>query len=329
VFAVADNGSALQLTPGPNRTLRPLANTNVLLGTISGGVPGADGYQAMVQWGDDSATAPAQVSATDANGVATIRGSHSYRTVGEYSVHLVAADHATDAVTPLHITVGKGAPPAPSARSASDSSRPGRALTVRGNGFRPGESVTVALGSGPVSRQQIATGQDAASASKTVKADANGSVDVDLTVPSAAQEGLYAVTMRGSASESVATDTVTVARPEPARVYHPQALVSSDAGLRGQLLRTDANSFAANEWVTVSFDAAVIGRVRANNDGVITDLRVTVPTDAKAGRHRITFSGGSSGASTERRYTVLADPTPGAGTAGTGSSAPQSSGGGR
>jgi hypothetical protein len=258
--------------------------------------------------------------------VSTISGHHAYQADGSYTVHLLAADQSSDAGAVLQVTVGSAPAPAPTVLPMVDTTQPGHAITVRGNGFVAGETVTVALGSGPVSRQQIAAGAAGATASKSVKADANGAVTAAVSVPAGAVEGLYAVTLRGSSSKSVATDTVTVAQPEQATTYHPQALVSSDAGFRGQVLRTDANSFAPNEWVTVGFDDTVIGRVRANNDGVVTDLRVTVPVDAKAGAHRITFTGGSSAAVTERGYMVLADPTPGAFGS---STAPQSTGPGR
>jgi hypothetical protein len=252
----------------------------------------------------------ATVSVANSAGVATITGRHTYRVSGTFTARVLAADSISDALGEVQVTVGKGPipPPSPAATTlAAGSSVPGSTVVVRGNGFAPGEKVTIALGSGPVSRAAISAGKAAGTAGSVATADAAGAVTASVVVPEAAGDGLYGVTLRGATSRAVAADTVTVAAPQPARVYHPQALLSSDAGPRGQLVRADANSFAAGEWVMVSFDGVRIGAVQANADGVVTDLRLTVPTDAKAGRHTITFAGGSSAATAALRYTVLSD----------------------
>ena len=245
----------------------------------------------------------ATVSVANSAGVATITGRHTYRVSGTFTARVLAADSISDALGEVQVTVGKGPirPPSPAATTlAAGSSVPGSTVVVRGNGFAPGERVTITLGSGPSS----GAGETAGS---VATADAAGAVTASIVVPKAAGDGLYGVTLRGATSRAVAADTVTVAAQQPARVYHPQALLSSDAGPRGQLVRADANSFAAGEWVMVSFDGVRIDAVQANADGVVTALRLTVPTDAKAGRHTITFAGGSSAATAALRYTVLAD----------------------
>ena len=62
VFAVADNGSALEVAAGADTTAKAGADTDVTLGTAKGGVPASTGYTARVQWGDGTVTEDAAVT---------------------------------------------------------------------------------------------------------------------------------------------------------------------------------------------------------------------------------------------------------------------------
>jgi predicted alpha-1,2-mannosidase len=107
VFAIADNGTALDLRPGADTTTTAAASTNVDLGTVSGGVPasGDQGYRARVQWGDGTVTEDATVSAIGSDGTATIGGSHTWAAAGTYTVRVLASDSRSDVLGSLTVTV--------------------------------------------------------------------------------------------------------------------------------------------------------------------------------------------------------------------------------
>ncbi|WP_374970920.1 GH92 family glycosyl hydrolase [Terrabacter sp. BE26] len=104
VFAVADNGSALQVKPGADASAQAGAATAVALGSVSGGVP--DGtYTARVQYGDGSATEDATVAAPGADGVATIGGKHAWAASGTYTVRVLVSDSRSDVLSEQTVTV--------------------------------------------------------------------------------------------------------------------------------------------------------------------------------------------------------------------------------
>jgi hypothetical protein len=104
VFAVADNGSAMQVKPGADVSASAGAATDVALGSVGGGVP--DGrYTARVQWGDGTVTEDATVSAPGADGVATISGKHTWATAGTYRVRVLVSDSRSDVLGTLTVTV--------------------------------------------------------------------------------------------------------------------------------------------------------------------------------------------------------------------------------
>jgi predicted alpha-1,2-mannosidase len=107
VFAVADNGAALTVEPGPDTTTTAGTATTVALGAVSGGVPvpGDQGYRARVQWGDGTVTDDATVSAIGPDGTATIRGSHTWAAAGTYTVRVLASDSRSDVLGTVTVTV--------------------------------------------------------------------------------------------------------------------------------------------------------------------------------------------------------------------------------
>ena len=94
----------MQVTPGADASGQAGTAADVALGTVTGGVP--DGtYRARVQWGDGSVTQDATVSAPGADGVATIRGNHTWATAGTYPVRVLVSDSRSDVLGTLTVTV--------------------------------------------------------------------------------------------------------------------------------------------------------------------------------------------------------------------------------
>lgn len=104
VFAVADNGSAMKVTPGVDASAQAGAATDVALGSVSGGVP--DGtYTARVQYGDGSVTEDATVSAPGTDGTATLTGKHAWAAPGTYTVRVLVSDSRSDVLSEQTVTV--------------------------------------------------------------------------------------------------------------------------------------------------------------------------------------------------------------------------------
>ncbi|MGO4600734.1 GH92 family glycosyl hydrolase [Terrabacter sp. 2YAF2] len=105
VFAVADNGSALEVAAGADTTAKAGADTDVTLGTAKGGVPASTGYTARVQWGDGTVTEDAAVT-TASDGSATVEGGHAWAAAGTYTVRVLVSDSRSDVLASLKVTVG-------------------------------------------------------------------------------------------------------------------------------------------------------------------------------------------------------------------------------
>lgn len=105
VFAVADNGSALEVAAGADTTAATGADTDVTLGTATGGVPASTGYTARVQWGDGTVTEDATVT-TGPDGTATVKGGHTWATAGTYTVRVLVSDSRSDVLASLKVAVG-------------------------------------------------------------------------------------------------------------------------------------------------------------------------------------------------------------------------------
>lgn len=104
VFAVADNGAAVTMKPAEGVTAKAGTAATPNLGTVSGGVPGEDGYTARIAWGDGSETTDAEVSVA-ADGTVTLRGTHTWATPGTYTVRVLVGDSRNDTVQEVTVTV--------------------------------------------------------------------------------------------------------------------------------------------------------------------------------------------------------------------------------
>lgn len=104
VFAVADDGTPLTVTPATGVTATSGTATKVTLGTASGGVPPQGGYRARVAWGDGTVTEDATVT-VGADGTATLSGSHSWAVPGTYAVRILVGDARNDETATVTVTV--------------------------------------------------------------------------------------------------------------------------------------------------------------------------------------------------------------------------------
>ncbi|GIF12695.1 GH92 family glycosyl hydrolase [Actinoplanes teichomyceticus] len=140
VFAVADDGTPrpeLALTAAADRTATAGQELSAALGAVTGGVPGATGYHARVQWGDGTVPENATVDAAGAIG-----GKHTYARPGTYRVHVTAWDRLSSGTATFTVTVA-----AAGTRPAVSASR-----SATGAGVVPGATVSVPGAARPASR---------------------------------------------------------------------------------------------------------------------------------------------------------------------------------
>ncbi|MFC0506557.1 GH92 family glycosyl hydrolase [Micromonospora costi] len=278
VFAVADDGTpsaALALTAPADQTATAGQALAADLGAVTGGVPDTTGYHARVQWGDG--TVPQDV-AIGSSGALT--GQHTYTREGTYTVHVTVWDRLSSRTGTFTVTVAPGG--RQTALSASATVTTGAAISVDGTGFAAGEQVTVTLGTAPARTE-------------TVVASAAGEIHASITTPREAQPGRYALTATGSATRTPATATVQVTGEQAARAYEPQVALSTTSGARETPITVDGSGFAPNEAVTITFgDGLASSTVRANGDGVISGVTVSVPGAAKKGSTSVTLAGATS-----------------------------------
>ncbi|MEV1328433.1 GH92 family glycosyl hydrolase [Micromonospora costi] len=278
VFAVADDGTpsaALALTAPADQAATSGQALAADLGAVTGGVPDTTGYHARVQWGDGTVPQDATIGSSGA-----LTGQHTYAREGTYTVHVTVWDRLSSRTGTFTVTV------APDGRrtalSAPATVTTGAAIGVDGTGFAAGEQVTVTLGTAPAR-------------TATVVASAAGEIHASITAPREAQPGRYALTATGSTSRTPATATVQVTGERAARAYEPQVALSTTSGARETPITVDGSGFAPNEAVTITFgDGLASSTVRANGDGVISGVTVSVPGTAKAGSTSVTLAGAAS-----------------------------------
>ncbi|MDG4809644.1 GH92 family glycosyl hydrolase [Micromonospora sp. WMMD1120] len=290
VFAVADDGTpapALATVAPKDQTAKAGQVLTADLGSVGGGVPGAAGYRARVQWGDGTAPQDVTIGASGA-----MSGQHSYAREGTYTVRVTAWDTLSSSTGSFTVTVvGAGAQPT-IALAASGTVRAGAAIIVEGRGFAAREQVTVSVGADPAR-------------TTTVAASATGAVRVSVPAAGNARPGRYAVTATGASSRTPATATVRVTEQVQASAYRPRMVLTSTAGPRGTAITLDGSGFAPNEAVTVVFGDGLSARtVRANGDGVLAGATVSVPGSAKVGATRVTVTGATSATEVSRPFTV-------------------------
>ncbi|MFC3505531.1 GH92 family glycosyl hydrolase [Micromonospora krabiensis] len=276
VFAIADDGTpaaALEISTPNDQTATAGQVLAANLGTLTGGVPGPTGHRARVQWGDG--TVPADVT-IDPSGAMSAQ--HTYAREGTYTVHVTAWDSVSSSTRTFTVTVAGATLQPTITLSPSGPVAPDGAVTVEGDGFAAGERVTVTLGTSPAR-------------TTTVVASPAGTVHASVTTPHNVRAGRYAVTATGASSRTPATATVQVAARSAAH-RDPQATMATTSGPRGASITIDGSGFTPDEEITVRLgDGPVLSTVRANGDGVISGVTVSVPVTARAGATSVTVSG--------------------------------------
>ncbi|WBB67815.1 GH92 family glycosyl hydrolase [Micromonospora sp. WMMD812] len=290
VFAVADDGTpaaALDTTAPANQTATAGQALAANLGSVTAGSPDTTGYHARVQWGDGTVPDDVTIGSSGA-----MSGQHTYAREGTYTVHVTAWDTLSSSTETFTVTVGRGGAQPTIALSSSATVAAGDAVIVDGSGFAAGEQVTVTLGAGPAG-------------TVTVAASAAGAVHASIATSGDAQPGRYSVTATGASSRAPATATVQVAGKSDARTYAPQVSLTTTSGPRGTSITVDGSGFAPNEALTVAFgDGPVLSAVRANGDGVVAGVTISVPAAARAGSASVTLLGADSKARVAVPFTV-------------------------
>ena len=217
VFAVADDGTApaaLTTTAGPDQAATAGTVLSADLGSVTGGVAGATGYRAQVQWGDGTVPQDVVISASGSMGA-----QHAYQQPGTYTVHVTAWDTLSSITGTLTVTVARVVAHPTITASVTSGGKGRSTVVVTGTGFTAGERVTVRLGTDP-------------SAVVTVTASAGGTVQATVGVPRGTRPGRYSVTATGRSSRTPATVTVQLG-DQPAPPYRTPVIATSTPKPRG------------------------------------------------------------------------------------------------
>jgi Putative Ig domain len=194
VFAIADDGTPvapLAATAPKDQTATAGKALSADLGSVTGGVAGASGYQARVQWGDGTVPEDVTVGSSGA-----LNGQHAYQQPGTYTVHVTAWDTQSSTSATFTVTVAQEAA-VPAVTASVTTGDSGTSLVLKGSGFTAGERVAVRLATDP-------------SVVVTVTATSAGEIHTTVALPRGTRPGRYAVVAVGSSSRTPATATVQV-----------------------------------------------------------------------------------------------------------------------
>lgn len=260
------------------------------LATATGGAPSTTGaYTARVNWGDGSPVGDAAVTA--GADPATVSGTHTYATAGDYTVSVTVDDglKSTAVTTTVHVDQAYQ----PTLDAVAGTFAPGADVAITGHGFAAGEPVTVTLGTTPAT--PVAT-----------SADGSGAISTTVHVPDGTADATYSVTARGDTSQTDATTSIVVKAPVAPGADATLSL-STAAAERGATVVAYGDHFPAGETVTFTLhsDPIALGTATANAQGVVT-APLVVPAGAASGAHEIEATAG--GVSVRVAFTVLDAP---------------------
>lgn len=162
----------------------------------------------------------------------------------------------------------------------------GDAVAVSGEGFAPGETITVTL----------------AGASVQTSADPSGAFSTAVTVPIGTAPGSYEASAEGEVSSQPVSQTVVVQAP----VYAPSISVSPTSVEAGSDVTVGGIGFAPDESVTVAVGGVEVD-VQANGQGAFSTT-VTVPADAAPGETPVSARGAVSAAPATTTVVVTSTP---------------------
>ncbi|MFB6612034.1 GH92 family glycosyl hydrolase [Agromyces sp. NPDC056379] len=312
VFAIASDGATppsldFEATAGADVTGIAGEELAVDLASIVPADAAAPAPIVRVQWGDASTTEDATLADGDADQVLA-SGSHVYEAAGTFTVSVTVATGARTEHLELTATVVEPEPVYETRLSATpeDGVLAGEDVAVEGDGFAPGESVTIAL-------------QTPTAVERTVDADGDGRVSETLTVPEGTEPGLYAIVATGAESAMPATDTVQVLPPVIEPVYTPVLHSNATTGRPGDMVTLTGEGFAPGETVTVEIhsDPITVGTVEVDRLGAL-QFEFAVPDGLPVGEHRIVVTGETSAVPAEFAFEVLPPSVPGDGSSGVG-----------
>ena len=168
------------------------------LATVTGGLGGTP--TATVNWGDETPVGSAG-GTVGADG--KVSGTHTYTQAGTYAVSVTVDDGEKSVVATTEIVVKDVYHAALAVTPAKV--HPGDTVTIKGTGFKPGETVDVTLSATPV-----ATSPRSLAAKPGVTADKDGSFTTTKTIPAKADDGTYPVLAVGRDSQASASAVVVV-----------------------------------------------------------------------------------------------------------------------
>ncbi len=153
---------------------------------------------------------------------------------------------------------------------------PGDGVDVKGSGFQPYETVSVAFSAGGAAVQATADVRGAFTAPNVVS-------------PSNISTGSHSITAVGTTSHRTAKVWITiVARPKAALAISPSQVRA------GQPVTISGSGFQANEVVHVQIGSAQPFDLRADGNGAVPAVRVTIPDTAAVGTVTISATGATS-----------------------------------
>ncbi len=183
------------------------------------------------------------------------------------------------------------APPAfaasPTISVSPSSAAAGARVTVSGTGWNPSESVTINVGTSPVTLLcHVTTNSTGTIAAQT------------CTVPTTLPDGPYAVSAEDSGSLSATGGTLTIG---PSITLLGEAGIATATAAPGQSISITGAGFSASSSLSAKFGATAVTLNPAavtNTVGSISGVSFTVPSDAPAGVAAVTVKDASAHSAT-------------------------------
>ncbi|NHI16198.1 choice-of-anchor G family protein [Microbacterium excoecariae] len=146
----------------------------------------------------------------------------------------------------------------------------GETTQVTGSGFAPGETVTLTVDGVEV---------------WTVPADETGGFTFDYAVPEDATPGTFDVVATGEASQTPATDQLTIEQ-----VWDTAIVADPDTVDQGGSTTITGSGFEPDETVTITVDGVEVGTATVQDDGTF-EFVYDVPEDAEPGTFDVVATG--------------------------------------